>query len=86
MSEHVVLMKGVRNVWNLHGILQALGGCLLGVIIINKQCIIWYNSSKGLFTVVEIVLRTEETRDIDEVPLRGNLKLLPACFYSVNLC
>lgn len=43
MSEHVVLMKGVRNGWNLHRILQALGGCLLGVIMINTQCFVWCN-------------------------------------------
>lgn len=37
-------MEGVRNGWNLQGILQALGGCLLGVIMINTECFVWYNS------------------------------------------
>ena len=44
MSEHEVLMKGVRYGWNLHGILQALGGYLLGVIMIKTQCKMRYNS------------------------------------------
>ncbi len=43
MSEHVVLMESVRNGWNLHEILQALGVCLLGMIMINTESSVWYN-------------------------------------------
>lgn len=35
LTDHMVLMKDVRTVWNLHEILQVLSGCLLGVIVIN---------------------------------------------------
>lgn len=46
MLEHVVLMKDVRNGWNLHGILEALGGCLLGGNIIITQWFVQRGSSR----------------------------------------
>lgn len=71
MSEHVVLMKGVRNGWNLLGILQALGGRLLGVIVINTQCFVRYNRDVRQRQEGSVgCSRDEKSQDLGEVPLR----------------